>query len=139
MILPDFLRSDEYGEIFLAGHRVTLYHLVKEYEQVHSTEKIVAAYPTLPTALVEKVIAFYHDHEPEVKHYVEETRSEIERQAALPARGPSLNGVETALRRKKTSGERVNRGHPLDKMRASRLPRLHMDSLNDHKALGYSR
>ncbi len=31
MTLPDFLRSDEYGEIFLVGHRVTLYHIIEEW------------------------------------------------------------------------------------------------------------
>ena len=59
MTLPDFLRADERGEIFLAGHRVTLYHVLKDYREGFSAEMLAAAYPTVPLAMVHKVIAFY--------------------------------------------------------------------------------
>src|SRR5260370_38445551 len=88
MTLPDFLRSDAGGEIFLAGHRVTLYHVIKDYREGYSAEALAAAYPTLPLALVHKVLAFYLENQPEVDRYVAETRAEIDRQAAAPPRGP---------------------------------------------------
>ncbi len=103
MTLPDFLRSDEYGEIFLAGHRVTLYHLIKEYQEGHSADRLATAYPTVPRALADKVIAFYNANKSEVEPYLEETRSEIESQAAAPARGPSSAELERRLLAKRQS------------------------------------
>jgi uncharacterized protein (DUF433 family) len=90
VILPDFLCADKYGEIFLTGHRVTLYHIIKDFKDLNSVERLASAYPTVPMALIEKVIAFYEENKSEVLRYVEETRKEIERQAAAPPRGPSM-------------------------------------------------
>ena len=101
MTLPDFLRSDEYGEIFLTGHRVTLYHVIKDYREGYSAEMLAAAYPTLSLALVHKVIAFYLENQEEVDRYVEETRAEIEHQAAAPSRGPSLADLKRRLEAKR--------------------------------------
>jgi uncharacterized protein (DUF433 family) len=103
MTLPDFLRADEQGEIFLAGHRVTLYHVIRDYREGHSAEMLAAAYPTLSPALVHKVIAFYLENQAEVERYVEETRAEIERQAAAPSRGPSLSELKRRLEAKRQS------------------------------------
>lgn len=64
MDLPDFLRSDEYGEILLTDHRV---------------------------------IAFYVANRAEVDQYMQKTRAEIDRQAAAPARGPSLAELQRRL------------------------------------------
>src|SRR5260370_8811618 len=89
MTLPDFLRSDAGGEIFLAGHRVTLYHVIKDYREGYSAEALAAAYPTLPLALVHKVLAFYLENHPEVDRYVAETRAEINPQAARPPPRPT--------------------------------------------------
>jgi uncharacterized protein (DUF433 family) len=94
MTLPDFLHADEYGEIFLAGHRITLYHLLKDYRQGCPAEQLAAAYPTLSLALVEKVLAFYRENGPEVEQYLKETRAEIERQTAAPPRGPSREELQ---------------------------------------------
>jgi uncharacterized protein (DUF433 family) len=101
MTLPDFLRSDEYGEIFLVGHRITLYHLIKDYQEGHAAEKLAAAYPTLPRALVEKVIAFYLENKSEVERYVAQTRTDIEHQAAALPRGPSLVDLKRRLEAKR--------------------------------------
>jgi uncharacterized protein (DUF433 family) len=99
MTLPDFLRADEYGEVFLAGHRVTLYHV--DYREGYSAEMLASTYPTLPLALVHKVIAFYLENQAEVEQYVEETRAEIERQAAAPPRGPSLADLKRRMEAKR--------------------------------------
>jgi uncharacterized protein (DUF433 family) len=103
MTLPDFLRADEYGEIFLVGHRITLYHLVKDYRDGYTAEMLAAAYPTLPPALVHKVLAFYLENQAEVDRYVEQTRAEVERQAAAPPRGPSLADLKQRLEAKRRS------------------------------------
>ncbi len=97
MTLPDFLHADEGGEIFLAGHRVTLYQVLQNYREGFSAEMLAAAYPTVPLALVHKVIAFYLENQAEVEGYLEETQAEIERQAAAPARGPSLAELQGRL------------------------------------------
>jgi uncharacterized protein (DUF433 family) len=97
MTLPDFLRSDAGGEIFLAGHRVTLYHVIKDYRDGSSAEAFAAAYPTLPLALVHKVLAFYLENQPEVDRYVAQTRAEITCQAATPPRGPSAAELKRRL------------------------------------------
>jgi uncharacterized protein (DUF433 family) len=101
MTLPDFLRADEQGEIFLAGHRVTLYHVLKDYREGFSAEMLAAAYPTVPLAMVHKVIAFYLENQEEVGRYLNETRAEIERQAAAPARGPSPSELKRRLQAKR--------------------------------------
>jgi uncharacterized protein (DUF433 family) len=97
MTLPDFLRADEYGEIFLTGHRVTLYHILKAYQEDHSADHLAAAYPTVPLALVHKVIAYYLENRADVDRYLEETRAEVERQAAAPQRGPSAAELQRRL------------------------------------------
>jgi uncharacterized protein (DUF433 family) len=103
MTLPDFLRSDEYGEIFIAGHRITLYHLVKDYQEGSSPEALAAAHPTLSLPLVHKVIAFYRANKPEVERYVEESRADIANQAAAPTRGPTLADLNRRLEAKRQS------------------------------------
>lgn len=103
MTLPDFLRSDEYGEIFLVGHRITLYHIIKDYREGSFAETLAAAYPSLAPALINKVIAFYLENRPEVERYLEATRAEIERQAAAPSRGPSLPDLKRRLEAKRQS------------------------------------
>jgi uncharacterized protein (DUF433 family) len=97
MTLPDFLRCDEYGEIFLAGHRITLYHLVKDYDDGCSAETLAAAYPTVTLALVHKVLGFYLENKAEVDNYVEKTRQEIDNQANAPQRGPSFIDLQNRL------------------------------------------
>src|ERR1700720_3403893 len=101
MVLPDFLHSDDYGEVFLAGHRITLYQLIKDYREGYSHEAPATASPTLPLVMIDKVIAFYLENQPEVERYVDETRAEIESQAATPSRGPSLPELKRRLQAKR--------------------------------------
>ena len=103
MTLPDFLRSDEYGEIFLAGHRITLYHVIKDYQDGFSVEALAAAYPTLPLALVHKVIAYFLENQAEIEQHVAATRVEIQRQAAVTPRGPSVADLQRRLEAKRKS------------------------------------
>ncbi len=101
MNLPDFLRRDDFGEIFLAGHRITLYHVIKDYQAGDGAETLAASYPTLPLALVHKVIAFYLENQAAVDQYVAEARAEIDRQAAAPQRGPNLAELQRRLEAKR--------------------------------------
>ena len=59
MILPDFLVQDSDGYIHLAGHRIGLQDVVYYYNEGCSAEELCEVFPTLPLALVHKVIAFY--------------------------------------------------------------------------------
>jgi uncharacterized protein (DUF433 family) len=97
MKLPDFLNTDQYGEIFLTGHRITLYHVLGSYEAGGSVDALAAAYPTLSRELVDKVLTFYLQNKADVDQYLEQTRVEIERQAVSPARGPSMAELQRRL------------------------------------------
>jgi uncharacterized protein (DUF433 family) len=68
--LPEFLTQSQDGEIRLTGHRIGLYHLVQHYNEGESAEMLAARYPTLPLALVHKVLAFYLDNQSEVDTYM---------------------------------------------------------------------
>jgi uncharacterized protein (DUF433 family) len=102
MNLPDFLSQDKYGFIHLAGHRIGLRHVIGLYQEGYTSEMIVEYFPTLPLALVHKVIAFYLENRAEVDAYVTRSREEAERQAALPQSGPS----HAELRRRMESLQR---------------------------------
>src|SRR5262245_11613393 len=77
--LPDFLTEWPGGEIVLTGHRIGLYSVVNCFNEGYSPEMIVCEFPTLPLALVYKVIGFYLENEKEVDQYVAKTRAEIDR------------------------------------------------------------
>ena len=70
MQLPDFLTQSADGEIRLTGHRIGLYHLVVRYNEGESAEMLASRYPSLPLALVHKVLAFYLDNQSDVDAYV---------------------------------------------------------------------
>ncbi len=86
MNMPDFLTSDALGNIRLRGHRIGLYHLVHYYREGFSPEMLVCQYPTLPLALVHKVIAFYLENRAEVDAYVVGYDEELQRQRAANPR-----------------------------------------------------
>jgi uncharacterized protein (DUF433 family) len=83
MNLPEFLRTDDFGEILLQGHRITLYHIMKQYNLGMTPEEIVEYFPTLNLEKVNRVIGFYHANRADVDRYVQETRAELDRQEAL--------------------------------------------------------
>src|SRR5947209_3870323 len=80
MNLPDFLTNAGGGEIRLTGHRIGLFHLVRRYNEGYSPEMLVCQYPSLPLALVHKVIAFYLENRAPVDAYVAGVQAEISRQ-----------------------------------------------------------
>ncbi len=78
MKLPDFLFEAPYGEIRITGSRIGLYHIVESYNEGFSAEMLVEEYPTLPLALIHKIIAFYLENKSEVDAYVEKERQACE-------------------------------------------------------------
>jgi uncharacterized protein (DUF433 family) len=105
MNLPDFLTRDAAGEIRLSGHRIGLFHVVHYYNEGYSAEMLVCQYPTLPLALIHKVIAFYLENKADVDAYVAEYQNTLDQQraanpnrlplAALRERLAALHGAET--------------------------------------------
>jgi uncharacterized protein (DUF433 family) len=89
MNLPDFLTQDPYGYIHLVGHRIGLRHVVELYQEGYSPEMIVDHFPTLPLALIYRVIAYYLENQAETDAYVTRCRAEVDRQASVPQSGPS--------------------------------------------------
>jgi uncharacterized protein (DUF433 family) len=106
MELPDFLYESAYGEIRLKGHRIGLLHIVECYQEGCSAEAIQCEYPTLPLALIHKVIAFYLENQAEVDAYVARCRAELDQQAVAPHKGPSM----AELRRRMAARERTETG-----------------------------
>jgi uncharacterized protein (DUF433 family) len=86
MTLPDFLTEDHYGEICLTGHRIGLYHLILDYREGFSPEKLHEEFPTLPLDLIHKVLTFYRENQAEVDAYVARCQREIDRQRAATPR-----------------------------------------------------
>src|SRR5262245_8512195 len=82
MTLPDFLTQQPDGDIVLTGHRVGLYHIVRYYNEGYSPEMLVEQFPTLPLALVHKVIAYYLENRDAADAYVAGVRDELDRQRA---------------------------------------------------------
>jgi uncharacterized protein (DUF433 family) len=82
MILPDFLVDHADGEIRLAGHRVGLYEVADRYWGGYSPEMLHEEFPTLPLALIHKVIAFCLENQEEVAAYLSTYRAELAQQEA---------------------------------------------------------
>jgi putative toxin-antitoxin system antitoxin component (TIGR02293 family) len=94
MKLPDYLEADDAGFTHLAGHRIGLHNVVRMYADGSSPEMIAAHYPSLPLALIHRVIAFYLDNQFDVDAYVSAHEQEIERQiATASASSPMITRV----------------------------------------------
>ena len=90
MKLPDFL-IDRAGSIRLAGHRIALEHVVYFYNQGYSPEMLFGQFPSVPLALIHKVIAFYLENQAEVDAYIASCEAETSRQRAETPVSPDLN------------------------------------------------
>jgi uncharacterized protein (DUF433 family) len=79
--LPPFLQFEPGTDyIRLAGHRIGLGDVVRLYVAGQPAEMIGARFPTLPLALVYKVIAFYLENQVDVDAYVAADDAELLRQ-----------------------------------------------------------
>jgi uncharacterized protein (DUF433 family) len=90
MQLPDFLTEQPGGSIRLTGHRIALEHILYFYNQGYSAEMILGQFPSLPLALVHKVIAFYLEHQAEVDTYLAGCEAEVGRQRSAAPVAPDL-------------------------------------------------
>ena len=106
MTLPDFLTRDDFNEIRLTGHRIGLYTVVRCYREGRSAEQIAEEYPSLPLALVYKVLAFYLDNRQEVDAYVDAYAAELARQEAEYVPGPGVIKMRQLLARVKEEDAR---------------------------------
>lgn len=88
MNLPDFLSQDRYGYIHLAGHRIGLRHIVELYTDGYTPEMLHNHFPTVPLALVHKVIAFYLENRDEVDAYIRQSREAVDGEIAGSQQGP---------------------------------------------------
>jgi len=80
MTLPDFLTDAGDGEINLTGHRIGLYHLIREYNEGDCAEMLACRYPSLPLSLIYKVIAFYLENQREVDEYIAAYAADVDEQ-----------------------------------------------------------
>jgi uncharacterized protein (DUF433 family) len=88
MTLPDYLTTDAFGYIHLSGHRIGLRHVVELYRDHYTPEMLRDHFPTLPLALIHKVIAFYLENQTEVDAYVKTSQETVEKLAAASQPGP---------------------------------------------------
>ncbi len=101
---PDFL-DDRYGEVRLAGDRVSLFNAIAFYRQGYSAETIRERFPTLPMVLIHEALGFYwenhgafDDDRARTRHRLDEARSLLsfcERRGGIlvspePGRRPDL-------------------------------------------------
>jgi uncharacterized protein (DUF433 family) len=91
LTLPDFLEEHPDGEIRLRGHRIRLIDVAARYEEGHGAEAIaIEHYPDLSLALVHKTIAFYLEHEREVRKLVDQNAEVMRRLETQPRTTPTF-------------------------------------------------
>jgi uncharacterized protein (DUF433 family) len=115
MNLPDFLTRDRYGHIHLAGHRIGLRHVVELYNDGYTPERIPDHFPTLPLALIHKLIAFHLENQAEVDAYVRQSRQALDGGTGFrSSRGRPL-AVRYSMRKRPRDGwSRRCRGGPYE-------------------------
>ena len=90
MRVPDFLVEQPTGSIRLTDHRIALEHVIYFYNQGYTPEMILGQFPSLPLALIHKVIAFYLENQADVDAYVARCEAEMARQRAEAPASPDL-------------------------------------------------
>jgi uncharacterized protein (DUF433 family) len=108
MNLPDFLSSDDGGFIFATGHRIGLHDVLRLYNEGHSAEMIAAHFPTLPLALVHKIIGFYLENKAGTDAYMTEHDKEMERQMADAPPAPTVSELRARLAARAQTGPSVH-------------------------------
>lgn len=94
--LSDFL-SDTDGEIRIAGHRISLYDVLWEYNQGKTVEELALRFPTVKRATLHRVIAFYLDNQPEVDAYLAACAKDIEDARTRGQPAPSVAELQQRL------------------------------------------
>jgi uncharacterized protein (DUF433 family) len=104
MILPDFPTQHADGYMHATSHRIGLEDLVSYYNEGYSPEALLDVFPTLPLALIHKLIAFYLENQAEVDAYVATCEAEMERQRAVTPRGPDVAELRRRLATRQAAG-----------------------------------
>jgi uncharacterized protein (DUF433 family) len=104
MILPDFLVQEADGYIHLAGHRIGLQDVAYYYNEGCSAEELCEVFPTLPLAMVHKILAFYLENATEVDSYTTACEAELETQRAATPRGPDHAELRRRLAARQAAG-----------------------------------
>jgi uncharacterized protein (DUF433 family) len=78
MQLPEFLTLRPDGDIVLTGHRIGLHDVIEHYNEGYSPEMLTEQFPSLPLALVHKVIAFYLEDKAKVDEYVAQYVADVD-------------------------------------------------------------
>ena len=79
------------GGYYVAGSRISLDSVVYAFERGASPESIQHSYPLLRLAQIHGAIAFYLDHQAEVRRYLEEKKQKIlESSVPLSEANPEL-------------------------------------------------
>ncbi len=95
---PGVLEEDDCGQVYLTGHRITLYDIVYYYNEGYSAEMLAGQFPTLPLAHVHKVIAFYLENASAVDRYVAREVETLDKQHASAPPGVTLEELRRRLR-----------------------------------------
>ena len=66
------------GGYYIAGTRISLDSVVYSFNQGKSPDAIQQSFPTLKLAQIYGAIAFYLDHQPEVRRYLETEERRIQ-------------------------------------------------------------
>jgi uncharacterized protein (DUF433 family) len=101
MALPDFLAQDAYGYIHLAGHRIGLRHVVELYREGYTPAQLHDHFPTLPLALIHKVLAYYLENQAEVDASIARSRAMIEQLADAPRQGPDAGELRRRMEQRR--------------------------------------
>ena len=103
--------SREYVErrnesFYLAGSRVPLAHLVREFQQGESAESIRSHYPTLDLVQVYGAITFYLENRAEVERDIEEREREEDSFTAGHPTPPEIKEKFDRMRQQMQSQQR---------------------------------
>ena len=71
------------GGYYIAGTRISLDSVVYSFERGNSPESIQESFPLLKLAQIYGAIAFYLDHQPEIRQYLEQKELRIQ-ESSIP-------------------------------------------------------
>jgi len=105
MKLPDFLTRGSMGEIRVTGHRIDLYLIALSYNEGRTAEMMHDEYPTLPLAVIQKVITFYTENKVEADAYVAEVEAKIAQLRANYQPGPGILRIRELMEEQARAGK----------------------------------
>lgn len=104
MNLPDFLTEWPFDTIVLKGHRIGLYHIIRDHLEGKTLADRREWYPDLSPELIEKVLEFYRENKAEVDDYVTRYAEELRRQEANHPPVFNLDELRRRAEAKKQAG-----------------------------------